>query len=214
MDGRFFAPVARAEPGAGAPFRLLSVARIDPKKGLRDLLAAAVELRLREVPFRLDLVGGVEPGSPSGGEEEAALGAAIARFGLSDVVTLHGFLPAESVRAALATAHLFVAPYVETESGDRDGIPTALLEAMATGLAVVATGTGAIPEVVTDGVDGRLVRPGAPAELAAAVAALLAAPGERTRLGAAAARTVRERFEIGVCEPELARRLRALAVRR
>ena len=65
VDGRFFAPVARPEPAAGAPFRLLSVARIDPKKGLRDLLAAAAELRRQEVPFVLDLVGGVEAGSSS-----------------------------------------------------------------------------------------------------------------------------------------------------
>lgn len=211
VDGRFFAPVARAEPPAGAPFRLLSVARIDPKKGLRDLLAAAAELRRQGVPFRLDLVGGAEPGSPSGTEEEAALRATIARLKLEDLVTLRGFLPADGVRAALATAHLFVAPYVETEGGDKDGIPTAVLEAMATGLPVVATRSGALPEVLTEGVDGRLVSAAAPAELAAAVAALLAVPGERARLGGAAARTVRERFEIGVCEPELARRLGALA---
>lgn len=211
VDGRFFAPVARAEPPAGAPFRLLSVARIDPKKGLGDLVAAAEELRRRSVPFRLDLVGGAEPGSPSGAGEEDALRSAIARFGLGDIVTLRGFLPAEGVRAALAAADLFVAPYVEAEGGDKDGIPTALLEAMATGLPVVATRSGAVPEVLTDGVDGRVVASGAPAELAAAIAALLASPGERARLGAAAARTVRERFEIGVCEPGLARRLRALA---
>lgn len=211
VDGRFFAPVARPEPAAGAPFRLLSVARIDPKKGLRDLLAAAAELRRLDVPFVLDLVGGVEPGSSSGAEEEAALRSAIELSGLAAVVTLRGVLPAAGVRAALAAAHLFVAPYVETERGDKEGIPTALLEAMATGLAVVATRSGAVAEVVTDGVDGRLLPPAAPAELAAAIAALLAAPGERARLGAAAARTVRERFEIGVCEPELARRLRVLA---
>ena len=85
---------------------------------------------------------------------------------------------------------------------------------MATGLAVVATRSGSIPELITDGGNGRLVAPGSPAELAAAIAGLLASAGERARLGAAAARTVRERFSIEVCEPELARRLRALADRR
>ncbi len=87
--------------------------------------------------------------------------AAIDRLGLGGDVTLRGDLPAEGVRAALAAAHLFVAPYVETEQGDKDGIPTAVLEAMATGLAVVATRSGSIPEVVIDGVNGRLVAPGA-----------------------------------------------------
>ena len=210
VDGRFFVPVTRPEPAPGAPFRLLSVARIDPKKGLSDLLAAAAELRQRGVPFVLDLVGGVEPGSAAGERETAAVRAAVDRLGLGGDVTLRGDLPAEGVRAALAAAHLFVAPYVETEQGDKDGIPTAVLEAMATGLAVVATRSGSIPEVIIDGVNGRLVSPGTPVELAAAMAALLDSAGDRARLGAAAAHTVRERFEIAVCEPELARRLRVL----
>lgn len=212
VDGRFFAPVAHPEPPSGSPFRLLSVARIDPKKGLRDLLAAAAELRQREIPFVLELVGGVESGSAAGAAELAAVRAAIDRLGLGGIVTLRGLLSAGEIRAALAAADLFVAPYVETAQGDKDGIPTALLEAMATGLAVLATRSGAIPEVVTDGADGKLVDPGAPGALAAAIAVLLAAPDERARLGRAAARTVRERFEIAVCEPELARQLRALAV--
>lgn len=211
IDGEYFAPVVRADPPEGAPFRLLSVARVDPKKGLPDLLAAVAELVRRKIPLVLDLVGGVESGSARGERELAVLKTEIARHRIGRVVAVHGFLPAEGVRAALAAAHLFIAPYVETAAGDKDGVPTALLEAMATGLAVVATHSGAIPELVRDGVDGRLVSAGVPAELAQAIAELLAAPGERARLGAAAAQTVRERFELAVCEPELARRLRILA---
>ncbi|MBP9143736.1 MAG: glycosyltransferase family 4 protein [Thermoanaerobaculia bacterium] len=211
VDGHYFDRAARVEPAPGEPFRLLSVARIDPKKGLQDLLAAAAELGRREIAFELELVGGVETGSEGGELELAGLHAAIAGLGLGGVVALRGFLPAAGVRAALAGAHLFVAPYVETARGDKDGIPTAVLEAMATGLAVVATRSGSLPELIADGGNGRLVEPGSPAELAAAIAGLLAAPGERARLGEAAARTVRERFSIEVCEPELARRLGALA---
>ncbi len=210
VDGRFYPPLVRPEPASGASFRLLSVARIDPKKGLHDLLAAAAELRRRGIPFVLDLVGGVEAGSESGEAELASLHSAIHRLGLHGVVALPGFLPAEGVRSALAAAHLFVAPYVETASGDKDGIPTALLEAMSTGLAVVAARSGSIPEVVTDGHDGRLVEAGSPPELAAAIAGLLASASDRARFGEAAARTVRARFEIAVCEPALAQRLRAL----
>ncbi len=214
VDGRFFDPVERPEPEAGAPYRLLSVARIDPKKGLHDLLAAAAELRRRGIRFELDLVGGVEPASDRGGMELASLRAEIDRCALGGVVTLRGFLPARGVRAALRSAHLFVAPYVETAHGDKDGIPTALLEAMATGLAVVATRSGSIPEVITDGRDGRLVAPAVPGALAEAIAGLLARPEERSRLGVAAARTVRERFVLEVCEPALAGRLGELAERR
>ena len=211
VDGRFFAPVVRSEPSAGEPFRLLSVARIDPKKGLNDLLAAVDELRRRGVSFVLDLVGGVEPGSEAGERELASLRAEIRRRRLAEVVALRGFLPAAGVRAALHAAHLFVAPYVEMASGDKDGIPTAILEAMATGLAVVAADSGSISEVIADNVDGRLVSAGSPLELAAAIAALLVSAADRTRLGEAAARKVHARFVIEVCEPELARRLRALA---
>lgn len=214
VDGRFFLPVSRPEPASGAAFRLLSVARIDPKKGLFDLLAAAAELRRQGTRFELDLVGGVESGSQPGEDELAALRAEIRRRGLDGVVALRGFLPAAGVRAALTAAHLFVAPYVETVSGDKDGIPTALLEAMATGLAVVATRSGSIPEVITDGVDGRLVAAGDPQALAAVIAELLASPGDRAGLGEAAARTVRARFVLEVCEPELARCLRSLVDRR
>ena len=214
VDGGYFSPAARSEPDSGAPFRLVAVARIDPKKGLHDLLAAAGELRQTGIPFVLDLLGGVEAGSQDGEAELASLQAEVERRGLASVVAFHGFVPAASVRAALRAAHLFVAPFVETGRGDKDGIPTALLEAMSCGMAAVATRSGSIPEVVSDGVDGRLVAPGAPRELAAAIAALLAAPEDRARLGDAAARTVRQRFEITVCEPELARRLQALAASR
>ncbi len=210
VDGEFYSPRERPEPEAGAAFRLLSVARIDPKKGLRDLLAAAAELRSRGIPFVLDLVGGVEPAAEAGERELAALRAEIERRDLGGAVVLRGFLPAEGVRDALGAAHLFVAPYVETARGDKDGIPTAVLEAMATGLAVVATRSGSIPEVITEGADGRLVPPGSPAALAATIAELLAAPAERARLGAAAARTVRERFVLEACEPALALRIDAL----
>jgi glycosyltransferase involved in cell wall biosynthesis len=213
VDGSFFAMSTRREPESGEPFRLLSVARIDPKKGLLDLLAASLELRRRGVACVLDLVGGVEQGSEAGERELAALRAEIERRGLAGEVRLRGFLPAAGVREALRAAHLFVAPYVETSHGDKDGIPTALLEAMATGLAAVAARSGSISELIADGRNGRLVAPGAPLELAAAIGALLEAPGERRRLGAAAAATVRERFTVEVCEPALAGRIGALVAR-
>ena len=189
------------------------MARIDPKKGLHDLLAAAAELRRRGIPFELDLVGGVEPGSAGAAKPSSPLSrSAIDRLGLGGVVSLRGFLPAAGVRAALARAHLFVAPYVETARGDKDGIPTAILEAMATGLAVVATRSGSIPELITDGGNGRLVAAGL---AGGARGGDRRAPGLGRRAGAARRRRPRARCAsastIEVCEPELARRLRALS---
>ena len=66
-------------------------------------------------------------------------------------------------------AHLFLHPSETTDSGDREGVPNALLEAMATGLPSVATFHGGIPEAVTDGVDGLLVPEKSPGALADAV---------------------------------------------
>jgi glycosyltransferase involved in cell wall biosynthesis len=77
-----------------------------------------------------------------------------------------------------------LAPVVLAD-GDRDGIPNVLLEAMAVGLPVVASAVSGIPEVVVDGVSGRLVPERRPDRLAEVLAELLASPEERVRLGAA-----------------------------
>ncbi|MEO7795164.1 MAG: glycosyltransferase family 4 protein, partial [Thermoanaerobaculia bacterium] len=210
VDTAFFAPVERRDPAPDEPLRLITVARIDPKKGLADLLAACADLEARGVDFTLEIVGGVEAGSAAGERERAARIAETARLGLVDRVRWRGILDAVGVRAALGGAQLFVLPSVETASGDKDGIPTALLEAMATGLAVVATRAGSIPEAVRDGVDGRLVEAGSPAKLAAAIAGLAGDSAGRRALGAAAALRVRERFSVEVCEPRLAARIARL----
>ena len=74
---------------------------------------------------------------------------------------------------------------------------------MARGLAIVATPVGAIPEILTDGVNCRLVPPGEPARLAAALAALIDDPGERRRLGLAAHGTFTTRLDIAIPAAEL-----------
>ena len=114
----------------------------------------------------------------------------------------------------LGLAHLFVAPFVETESGDKDGIPTALLEGMSTGLPAVATDVGSIPEVIENGLDGVLVPQRNPAALADAIESLLLDPERRQRLGRAAAETVRRRFDAKTCETIFHDRVRALLERR
>ena len=79
--------------------------------------------------------------------------------------------------------------------GDRDGIPNVLVEAMACALPVVTTGVSGIPELVHDQVNGLVVRPDDPTTLAAAILRLYRDPALAVRLGAAAAATVRERFD-------------------
>ena len=112
----------------------------------------------------------------------------------------------------LGLAQLFVAPFVETESGDKDGIPTALLEGMATGLPVVATDAGSITEVIENGREGIIVSQRDPAALANAIEGLLRDPDQRRRLGWEAADKVRRSYDAGDCEKVFHERVRAITL--
>jgi glycosyltransferase involved in cell wall biosynthesis len=96
-----------------------------------------------------------------------------------------GWLGDEEREAALREAEIFVLPSTS------EGLPMALLEAMAWGRAIVATAVGGVPDVLSDGEDGLVVAPGRPEELAAALAGLAADAGLRARLGAAACERAR-----------------------
>jgi glycosyltransferase involved in cell wall biosynthesis len=98
---------------------------------------------------------------------------------------------------------------VETETGDKDGVPTALLEGMATGLPVVATDAGSISEVIDDGRNGVLVPQRNAKALAEAIETLLHDLARRQQLGASAAAKVRRLFDASECEKAFQERLRA-----
>jgi len=200
-------PPARA---AGESLRLLAVSRIDPKKGLVVLVEAMAELARRGVAARLEIAGGVDRGSAAGAAAAAELDRRIASLGLERSVARLGWLAERGVVEALARADLFVAPAVETPEGDKDGIPTALLEAMSCGLPIVASRAGSIPEAVEPEADGLLVPAGDVGALADAIARLARDPGLARRLGERAAASVRARFDVEVCEPLLAERIDAL----
>jgi glycosyltransferase involved in cell wall biosynthesis len=100
-----------------------------------------------------------------------------------------GWLDGERKARALASAEVFVLPSLS------EGMPVALLEAMACGLAIVATRVGGVPELLGEGRDASLVGPGDPAALATALAALAAEPERRRRLGEAAAERARRLAE-------------------
>lgn len=194
-------PVAtRSEPVAGDPYRLVCVSRLDPKKGLVFLVRALRLLRDRGVNAELRVVGAVDPDQQGSAEYARALASEIAALDLAPWVHMEGRRGEDEVRMFLQRAHLFVAPFVELPSGDKDGIPTTILEAMATGLPVVATNAGSIGEVIDHGVDGVLVPQRRPEALADAIEDLLGTAARRTALGERAAVRVRSQFDVTTVE--------------
>lgn len=140
----------------------------DPAKGGDVLLEALPLLQRRNRAARVLLAGpGELPRAPAPN------------------ASWRGWLDAEEKASALAEADVFVLPSVS------EGMPIALLEAMAGGLAIVATRVGAVPEILTDGTDAALVPPQDPEALAEALAGLAADPGLRKRRGAMAAERAR-----------------------
>ena len=171
--------------GAGVarePGRILFAGRLVEKKGLAVLLAA-----LRQVApgWSLEVVGD----GPLRAELEAAAA------GLP--VTFRGALPRAELARSYARSEIVVVPSVAAASGDQDGLPVALLEAMAAGCAVVASRIAGIDAAVLDGDSGLLVPPGDPVALATALDGLLADPDRRAKLGAAAADRAEE-FSVAV----------------
>ena len=135
------------------PFEVLSIATLQPQKGHAVLVAAARPAgRAWASPVRVRMVGE--------GEERPALEAAIAAAGLTDQVQLLGRQPRDRVAALLGEADVVVQPSIVLPSGKTEGIPVALMEALASGVPVVATSVSGVPELVEDGVTGRLVPPG------------------------------------------------------
>jgi colanic acid/amylovoran biosynthesis glycosyltransferase len=171
----------------GEPTVLVSVARHVEMKGLEYGIraVAAVIGSGREVEYHL--VGD--------GPLRGRLEALIDELGIGDHVHLHGWRPHDQVVALLERAHVFLMPSVTTDGGQAEGIPNALKEAMAMGLAVVATRHGGIPELVEDGSSGWLVPERDVEALASRLQAVTDAPGSWAAISRAARHRVEEAFD-------------------
>jgi glycosyltransferase involved in cell wall biosynthesis len=141
--------------------RILSIGRLVEKKGLRYLLRAISLLKQDNHAIHCTIVGD--------GPLRSAFQMYIDQQNLGDVITLRGELPHEAIKVLYAQSDVFVMPSVVASDGDRDGLPNVLLEALCTGLPVIATNVSAIPELIVHESTGLLIPDGEPACIAESV---------------------------------------------
>lgn len=180
-----FPEIQRTAPANGA-WRLVQACRLIAKKGLRTALEAFARLHASHPAARF-VIAGEGPLRPE-------LEKWIAGLGLTGAVELRGFLSQQELNALYAESHLFLHPSEMTADQNQEGVPNSMLEAMATGLPVVATLHGGIPEAVTHEGNGLLVPERNPAALFEALERLTSSPELLARCGRAAAAAVREEF--------------------
>lgn len=147
VDMTRFSP--RPVKAPATPLEIISVARLTEKKGLHVAIEACRQLKEQGVAFRYRILGI--------GPWERRLRTLIEQYQLEDVVEMPGFKPSHEVKAMLDNADVFLLPSVTGADGDMEGIPVALMEAMAVGIPVVSTLHSGIPELVEADKSGWLV---------------------------------------------------------
>jgi glycosyltransferase involved in cell wall biosynthesis len=169
------------------PFRLLAIGRLVEKKGF-DVLIDAVA-RSRDSTLRI--IGD--------GPLRQALEARIRELGAGQRITLLGPRTHADLPVEYARSHAVAVPSLVDSTGDRDGLPNVVLEAMASGRAVIGTDVGAITSAVRPGETGLVVPPRNVEALTAAIDALAARPEWHAELGARGRRVVEREYDVRQC---------------
>ena len=170
------------------PELIVSVGRLVEKKGFDVLIRACRHLENWEIPFQCEIIGKGNLNKPLQG--------LIAQLDLQDSVQLVGPRSQDEVLEAYQEASLFALPCVIGEDGNRDGLPTVLLEAMATALPVVSTSLTGVPEIIDHEQNGLLIPPNDDEALARALAELLTNQQQRLAFGNAARAKVEDEFDV------------------
>ncbi len=180
----------RFKPSGEKPrtFRIIAVGRLVEKKGFSDLLKAIAILRDLGLQFEAVLIGE--------GPLRESLKQLSLSLGIERIVAMPGALTQEEILVALQQSHLMVLPCVVSDDGDRDGLPTVMLEAMAMGLPCISTRVAGIPEMIEDGVTGYLVKPHDPAAIADKAARLIALQDLAHSLGRAGRKRAENSFDL------------------
>jgi glycosyltransferase involved in cell wall biosynthesis len=167
---------------------IISVGSLHPYKGHTFLVKACALLRDSKVPFRCRIVGG--------GHLQSLLNGQIREHGLEEMVELMGPRTQDEVSRLLETADCYVQPSIITRSGKMEGIPVALMEAMASEIPVVATSISGIPELVQDEETGWLVPPESASSIAKALNSIYTEPEEARRRAQKGRQLVINEFEL------------------
>jgi glycosyltransferase involved in cell wall biosynthesis len=168
--------------------KLLGVGRFVAKKGFRYLIEMAAVLKKREVDFELRILGN--------GPLDSDLRALVSQLQLQDCVIFLGQKSTAEVRAEMAQADIVVVPSITTDTGDMEGLPVVIMEAMATGAAVVASAHAGIPEIVIAEETGLLTEERNPESLANAVCQIIEHPS--VDMLNRARRLIEEHFNIAI----------------
>ncbi len=168
--------------------RILTICRLVAKKGIECALKAVAALLREHSTIEYMIIGD--------GPLRAHLEALTRSLGITNAVRFSGWEARPEVVKALSEADILLAPSVTSESGDEEGTPVVIMEALACGVPVVSTRHAGIPEVVDDGVSGFLVPERQPEALALALQRLVRDPELRESMGARGRAAMRERHDI------------------
>lgn len=198
---RMFPPAIRA--ATNGPIRILSIGRMVAKKGMEYGLRAVAALFREEPHLEYVIIGD--------GPLRTDIERLIDDLGLGNIVRLAGWKTRPEIVKALGDADVLLAPSVTAESGDREGTPVVIMEALASGVPVVSTLHAGIPEVLEEGVSGFLVPERDVPSLAGALRRLVRSPELRARMGERGRSAMQERHDIGALNNRLLGIYRKLA---
>ena len=179
---------AVSKPAVSSIPKILSVGRLVEKKGFQDLLQALLLVKKRGEAFQCAIYGD--------GPLCQQLREWIEENGMADEILLKGDCTQQELISIYQNATLFILTPVQTEDGDRDGIPNVLLEAMAVGLPVITTEVAGIPELVENNQNGLLYQPHDVEGISSGIIELLRSAEKRRQLGDAGSKKVKEQFDI------------------
>jgi colanic acid/amylovoran biosynthesis glycosyltransferase len=177
--------------------RLISVGRLVEKKGF--------EYAIKAVASILDTCSNISYMIVGDGPLKNTLQDLIDYLHLSNRVSILGPRNQEEILSLLPQSDILLAPSINSRDGDQEGIPVAIMEAMATGLPVLTTTHAGIPELVKDGICGFVVKQGDVDMLAKRLHQLVASPELRTTLGNAARNIVKTNFDVDMLNDRLVR---------